>query len=62
VQGDQAAHIIKSVQGTNQSTPIIGLTAYEKTDALSAAFDDVLSKPLAVDTLRELVRVYLVDI
>lgn len=59
--GDQAAHVIRSVAGINQTTPILGLTAYEKTNELTAAFDDVLTKPVSVDTLREALRVYLVD-
>lgn len=61
MHGDSAAHVIKSVAGTNQTTPIIGLTAYEKTDEISAAFDDVLTKPVGLDTLKEVLRVYLVD-
>lgn len=47
--------------GTNQSTPIIGLTAYEKTTEISSSFDDVLHKPVSVETLKEVLRVYLAE-
>ena len=43
--------MIKSVSNINQTTPIIGVTAYEQTYNLSQEFDDVLSKPITKEDL-----------
>eukprot|EP00833_Pecoramyces_ruminatium_P018115 jgi/Orpsp1_1/1192147/evm.model.d7180000090924.1 len=40
--GPNAARMIKSVNNINQTTPIIGVTAYEQTYNLTQEFDDIL--------------------
>jgi len=43
--------MIKSVNNINQTTPIIGVTAYEQTYNLTQEFDDILSKPITKEDL-----------
>lgn len=38
--------MIKSTNNSNRETPIIAVTAYERTVQLAGAFDDILSKPV----------------
>ena len=46
VDGEAAARMIKSTNNSNRDTPIIAVTAYERTVQLAGAFDDILSKPV----------------
>ena len=46
VDGQAAARMIKSTNNINKNTPIIAVTAYERTVQLAGAFDDILSKPV----------------
>lgn len=46
VDGETAARMIKSTNNSNRETPIIAVTAYERTVQLAGAFDDILSKPV----------------
>lgn len=43
--------MIKSTNNSNRETPIIAVTAYEKTVQVSGAFDDILSKPVTKDVI-----------
>ncbi|KAG0792088.1 hypothetical protein G6F16_004230 [Rhizopus arrhizus] len=46
IDGETAARMIKSTNNKNRDTPIIAVTAYERTVQLAGAFDDILSKPV----------------
>ncbi|KAL9538066.1 hypothetical protein MBANPS3_011225 [Mucor bainieri] len=46
IDGETAARMIKSTNNNNRETPIIAVTAYERTVQLAGAFDDILSKPV----------------
>ncbi|KAI7853588.1 hypothetical protein BDC45DRAFT_148991 [Circinella umbellata] len=46
IDGEAAARMIKSTNNINKNTPIIAVTAYERTVQLAGAFDDILSKPV----------------
>ncbi|KAI9264191.1 hypothetical protein BDA99DRAFT_536917 [Phascolomyces articulosus] len=46
IDGEAAARMIKSTNNLNRTTPIIAVTAYERTVQLAGAFDDILSKPV----------------
>lgn len=46
IDGETAARMIKSTNNSNRETPIIAVTAYERTVQLAGAFDDILSKPV----------------
>lgn len=43
--------MIKSTNNSNRETPIIAVTAYERTVQLAGAFDDILSKPVTKDVI-----------
>lgn len=43
--------MIKSTNNSNRETPIIAVTAYERTVQLAGAFDDILSKPVTKDII-----------
>lgn len=43
--------MIKSTNNNNRETPIIAVTAYERTVQLAGAFDDILSKPVTKDVI-----------
>lgn len=62
VDGETAARMIKSTNNCNRETPIIAVTAYERTVQLAGAFDDILSKPVTKNTisqrLKRFCRVY----
>ncbi|OBZ84475.1 hypothetical protein A0J61_07472, partial [Choanephora cucurbitarum] len=45
IDGETAARMIKSTNNNNRQTPIVAVTAYERTVQLAGAFDDILSKP-----------------
>lgn len=45
--------MIKSTNNANRDTPIIAVTAYERTVQLAGAFDDILSKPVTKNIIRE---------
>jgi CheY-like chemotaxis protein len=51
VDGETAARMIKSTNNSNRETPIIAVTAYERTVQLAGAFDDILSKPVTKDVI-----------
>lgn len=51
VDGEAAARMIKSTNNSNRDTPIIAVTAYERTVQLAGAFDDILSKPVTKDII-----------
>lgn len=38
--------MIKSTNNVNRETPIVAVTAYERTVQLAGAFDDILTKPV----------------
>lgn len=46
VDGETASRMIKSTQNINQQTPIIAVTAYERSAQHAGSFDDILLKPL----------------
>ncbi|KAI9323113.1 hypothetical protein BX666DRAFT_2021869 [Dichotomocladium elegans] len=46
IDGEAAARMIKSTNNTNRDTPIVAVTAYERTARLAGAFDVILSKPV----------------
>ena len=46
---------IKSTNHLNVSTPVIALTAYEHTFGQYQIFDDVLSKPVSIVVLKQLI-------
>lgn len=45
--------MIKSTNNSNRETPIIAVTAYERTVQLAGAFDDILSKPVTKDIISQ---------
>lgn len=53
VDGEAAARMIKSTNNSNRDTPIIAVTAYERTVQLAGAFDDILSKPVTKTVIYE---------
>ncbi|KAG0172634.1 hypothetical protein DFQ28_007650 [Apophysomyces sp. BC1034] len=56
IDGETAARMIKSTNNVNRDTPIIAVTAYERTVQLAGAFDDILSKPVTKDTILQRIR------
>ncbi|KAI9270330.1 hypothetical protein BDA99DRAFT_317544 [Phascolomyces articulosus] len=46
IDGDAAARMIKSTHNINQHTPIVAVTAYERTAQLAGSFDDIICKPI----------------
>ncbi|KAI8141200.1 hypothetical protein BJV82DRAFT_619670 [Fennellomyces sp. T-0311] len=46
IDGDAAARMIKSTHNINQNTPIVAVTAYERTAQQAGSFDDILCKPV----------------
>lgn len=50
--------MIKSTNNINRNTPIIAVTAYERTNTLqlSGIFDDTLSKPVTKDSVLRSIR------
>ncbi|RCH94362.1 hypothetical protein CU097_013608, partial [Rhizopus azygosporus] len=53
IDGETAARMIKSTNNNNRDTPIIAVTAYERTVQLAGAFDDILSKPVTKDVISQ---------
>ncbi|KAG0904370.1 hypothetical protein G6F34_000245 [Rhizopus arrhizus] len=53
IDGESAARMIKSTNNSNRDTPIIAVTAYERTVQLAGAFDDILSKPVTKDIISQ---------
>ncbi|KAH6601160.1 hypothetical protein BASA50_001839 [Batrachochytrium salamandrivorans] len=51
LNGESVARIIKSTKGTNQRTPIVGLTSSQPTFLQSQQYDDILTRPLSKDAL-----------
>lgn len=51
VDGETAARMIKSTNNNNRKTPIIAVTAYERTVRVAEAFDDIISKPVTKDII-----------
>ncbi|KAI9010476.1 hypothetical protein CLU79DRAFT_773210 [Phycomyces nitens] len=51
IDGETAARMIKSTNNVNRETPIIAVTAYERTVQLAGAFDDIVSKPMTKDII-----------
>lgn len=43
--------MIKSTNNSNRKTPIIAVTAYERTVRVAEAFDGILSKPVTKDII-----------
>lgn len=58
VDGETAARMIKSTNNNNRDTPIIAVTAYERTVQLAGAFDDILSKPVTKDIILQRLKQY----
>ncbi|KAI7898111.1 uncharacterized protein BX663DRAFT_462531 [Cokeromyces recurvatus] len=56
IDGETAARMIKSTNNSNRETPIIAVTAYEKTVQLAGAFDDILIKPVTKDLIRQRIQ------
>ncbi|KAI8384454.1 uncharacterized protein BYT42DRAFT_529487 [Radiomyces spectabilis] len=52
IDGETAARMIKSTNNVNRTTPIIAVTAYERTVQLAGAFDDILGKPVTKDVIQ----------
>ncbi|KAI9014365.1 hypothetical protein CLU79DRAFT_767266 [Phycomyces nitens] len=51
IDGEAAARMIKSTNNVNKETPIIAVTAYERTPQLPGPFDDTLNKPVTKDII-----------
>ncbi|KAI8970228.1 hypothetical protein BDF20DRAFT_838604 [Mycotypha africana] len=51
IDGETAARMIKSTNNINRETPIIAVTAYERTVQLAGAFDDIVGKPVTKDVI-----------
>ncbi|KAI7864969.1 hypothetical protein BDF14DRAFT_1883812 [Spinellus fusiger] len=51
LDGEAAARMIKSTNNMNRETPIVAVTAYEKSAQLTDAFDDTLCKPVTKDII-----------
>ncbi|ORZ09533.1 hypothetical protein BCR42DRAFT_381630 [Absidia repens] len=58
IDGEAAARMIKSVKNRNQSTPIIAVTAYERTVQLADTFDDIVSKPVTREIVEQRINFY----
>lgn len=58
VDGETAARMIKSTNNNNRETPIIAVTAYERTVQLAGAFDDILSKPVTKHVILQRLKQY----
>ncbi|CEP15798.1 hypothetical protein [Parasitella parasitica] len=50
--------MIKSTNNSNRETPIIAVTAYERTVQLAGAFDDILSKPVTKQVISQRLKQY----
>lgn len=50
--------MIKSTNNNNRETPIIAVTAYERTVQLAGAFDDILSKPVTKHVILQRLKQY----
>lgn len=48
--------MIKSTSNINKNTPIIAVTAYERTLQLASIFDSTLSKPVTKETILKCIR------
>jgi serine/threonine-protein kinase RIM15 len=48
--------MIKSTNNVNRNTPIIAITAYERTLQLASIFDDTLSKPVTKESITKCMR------
>ncbi|KAG1114477.1 hypothetical protein G6F42_014174 [Rhizopus arrhizus] len=58
IDGETAARKIKSTNNNNRETPIIAVTAYERTVQLAGAFDDILSKPVTKHVILQRLKQY----
>lgn len=56
VDGEAAARMIKSTNNINRNTPIIAVTAYERTLQLASVFDDTLCKPVTKEIVLRCIR------
>lgn len=56
VDGEAAARMIKSTNNINRNTPIIAVTAYERTLQLASVFDDTLCKPVTKEIVSRCIR------
>ncbi|KAI7878553.1 hypothetical protein K492DRAFT_149339 [Lichtheimia hyalospora FSU 10163] len=56
IDGESASRMIKSTQNINQQTPIIAVTAYERSAQHAGSFDDILLKPLNRSTVLQQLR------
>jgi CheY-like chemotaxis protein len=48
--------MIKSTNNVNKNTPVIAITAYERTLQLASIFDDTLSKPVTKESITKCMR------
>ncbi|CAO3595486.1 unnamed protein product [Absidia cylindrospora] len=58
IDGEAAARMIKSVNNRNQNTPIIAVTAYERTVQLADTFDDIVSKPVTREIVEQRINFF----
>jgi DNA-binding response OmpR family regulator len=56
VDGEAAARMIKYTNNINRNTPIIAVTAYERTLQLASVFDDTLCKPVTKEIVLRCIR------
>ncbi|GAN07120.1 AGC/MAST/MAST protein kinase [Mucor ambiguus] len=56
IDGEAAARMIKSTNNINRNTPIIAVTAYERTLQLASVFDDTLCKPVTKEIVSRCIR------
>ncbi|KAI8887230.1 hypothetical protein K501DRAFT_330660 [Backusella circina FSU 941] len=56
IDGEAAARMIKSTNNINRNTPIIAVTAYERTLQLANIFDDNLNKPVTKESILRCIR------
>lgn len=56
VEAPDAVKLIKYTSGINSNTPIIAITGFSKEAIQSEAFDDVLEKPIDIDSLKNCLR------
>ncbi|KAI8994838.1 hypothetical protein BDB01DRAFT_846838 [Pilobolus umbonatus] len=56
VDGEAAARMIKSTNNINKNTPIIAVTAYDRTFQIDETFDSIMSKPVTKDAILRCIK------
>lgn len=58
IEGIDAVKLIKHTNSINSNTPVIAITSFAKEASQSKVFDEVLEKPLTLDTIKECIDRY----